>query len=233
MGGNPLGSTFLGGGVDEFTTWYTTPDGSMDSGYYIAPNRTLAVQAEVVNYRAVEQKVYLTMDVEYLPKKVGRDSLSTLLTVTGCTGLPGWSTDKKQINVTSGEYPIQQDGTIINARKDNPLRTADQELTMLGGHLHDGGVAMELYLNNDLICNSEDSYGGRAGTLVENGQKWETISKMEECPKPMKVKKNDVMKMVAVYDTEKHPLRAQHGSMTGHAEEMGIFTFSFVPDKDT
>jgi hypothetical protein len=114
---SPLGSTFLGGGVDEFTTWYTTPDGKMDSGYYISANTTLAVQAEVVNYYTKPQKIYLTMDMEYLPGKVGRDSMSTLVSVTGCNSTPGWRTNKAQMNMTSGEYPILQDGTIINARK--------------------------------------------------------------------------------------------------------------------
>jgi hypothetical protein len=114
---SPLGSTFLGGGVDEFTTRYTTPDGNMDSGYYISKDTTISVQAEIVNYKPVDQKIYLTMDVEYFPGKVGRDSMSTLLTVTGCSGKPGWYIEKPQVNMTSGEYPILRDGTIINARK--------------------------------------------------------------------------------------------------------------------
>ena len=89
---------------------------------------------------------------------------------------------------------------------------------------------MVLYLNGKLICNSEAVYGGKQGTLIEGGQKWETISRMQDCHDPFKVKKGDLLKMVAVYDTLKHPLRAQHGG-SGHAEEMGIMTFSFVPDK--
>jgi hypothetical protein len=73
----------------------------------------------------------------------------------------------------------------------------------LAGNFHDGGVAMELYLNGKLICNSEAVYGGEAGTLTDNGQKWETISKMHDCHDPIKVKKDDSLKMVAVYDTVK------------------------------
>jgi hypothetical protein len=89
---------------------------------------------------------------------------------------------------------------------------------------------MNLYMNDKLVCNSQAVYGGKGGVLVEDGKTWETISRMEECQKPIKVKKNDLLKMVAVYDIEKHPLRAQ---ATGErAEEMGIMTFSFVPDKD-
>jgi hypothetical protein len=84
---------------------------------------------------------------------------------------------------------------------------------------------MELYLNGKLIFNSEAVYRGAAGTLTDSGQKWETISKMHDCHDPIKVKKDDSLKMVAVYDTVKHPLRSQHGG-EGHAEEKGIMTFS-------
>jgi hypothetical protein len=214
---NPLGSTFLGGAVDEFTVWYTSEDSKTDSGYYISNHTTMAVQAEVVNYKPTPQQIYLTMDIEYLPGKVGRDAMSTLLTVTGCGALPGWYSDKPQMNMTSGEYPLLQDGTIINTR----------------GHLHDGGVAMELYLNKKLICNSEATYGGSGEALQQDGKKWESIVKMHDCKESFPVKKGDILTMKAVYDKEKHPLRVQHGgSHGGEAEEMGIVTFSFVPDSD-
>jgi hypothetical protein len=186
---NPLGSTFLGGAVDEFTTWYTPRDGKTASGYYLK-NDTIAVQAEVINYRYVDQKVYLTMDVEYLPGKYGRDSMSTLLTVTGCSGSAGWFSKSKKSRTESGAYPMLQDGIIISVR----------------GHLHDGGTAMELYVNGVLRCNSAATYGGKGGVLVEDDKKWESISAIKDCQEPIRVKKGDLLKLVAVYDTESHPL---------------------------
>jgi len=187
--GNPVNNLFLGGAVNEYTTWYTTPDGKLDSGYYIK-NNTFAVQSEVVNYRKDPQKVYLTMDLEYLPGKVGRDSLFTLLTVTGCRQGSGWFAKEAKNSMTSGEFPILSDGTIINAR----------------GHLHDGGELMELYLNGKKVCTSNAVYGGKGGTMVIDGKKWETISEMTDCNGTIPVKKGDTLKMKAAYDLEKHPL---------------------------
>jgi hypothetical protein len=65
---------------------------------------------------------------------------------------------------------------------------------------------LEAYLNDKLVCNSEAEYGGEQGTLVQDGKKWESISRIDQCIKPVPVKKGDLIKMVAVYNTEKHPL---------------------------
>ena len=95
---NPLGSTFLGAAVNEFMVWYTKPlwDGvappenvkpvegsTTESGYYLKDDKIL-LQAEIVNYKTEPQKVYVSIDYEFLPEgKVGVDSLSTLISVTG------------------------------------------------------------------------------------------------------------------------------------------------------
>ena len=41
---------------------------------------------------------------------------------------------------------------------------------------------------------------------MQNGKKWESISRIDQCIKPVPVKKGDLIKMVAVYNIEKHPL---------------------------
>jgi hypothetical protein len=107
---------FLGGAVNEYWVWYTTPDGKEDSGYYIGKNgNKIWIQSEVVTYKKTAQQVYLTLDLEYLPGKVGRDSLFTLLLVTGCAGV-GYKSNQLQNSLTSGEFPIQSDGKLINVR---------------------------------------------------------------------------------------------------------------------
>jgi len=72
--------------------------------------------------------------------------------------------------------------------------------------LYDGGVAMELYINDKLKCNSEAVYGGRGSTFKQDGKTWASISGIKDCIEPMPVKTGDRLKLVAVYDTEKHPL---------------------------
>jgi len=79
---HPIKSIFLSGGVEHFKVWYTTPDGEFDSGYYVHQG-PFAMTAEIVNYKTTPQKVYITLDYEWVQGKVGADALSTLLTVTG------------------------------------------------------------------------------------------------------------------------------------------------------
>jgi len=47
----PPMSTFLGGAVDEFTQYFTTPDGKFESGYMLGSQDKFAVMGKVINYR--------------------------------------------------------------------------------------------------------------------------------------------------------------------------------------
>ena len=114
---HPVKSIFLSGGVEHFTVWYTTPDGAFDSGYHVGAG-PFAMTGEIVNYKPSPQKVYITLDYEWVPGKAGSDAFSTLLTVTGCKKPVGWLSNKgSQQNVTSESFPILEDGTIINSRE--------------------------------------------------------------------------------------------------------------------
>jgi hypothetical protein len=75
-----------------------------------------------------------------------------------------------------------------------------------GGHLHDGGTSVLLYVNDVLKCTSNAVYGGEGGKLAMDGKVWETISKMTECLEPIPVKAGDVLKIEGTYDTKEHPL---------------------------
>lgn len=78
-------SPFLGGAVDGFTQYYTTPDGKFESGYQIQ-NSNFMMQAEMVNYRPEQQKVYIQVDIEYMPGKWGSDASQATLAATGMYG---------------------------------------------------------------------------------------------------------------------------------------------------
>jgi hypothetical protein len=187
---NPLISVFAGGGVDRFLTWFMKPDSKTPSGYYIKDD-TFNIQAELINYLQKAQTVYLTLDYEYMEGRYGRDSMVTLLAVTGCSQNAGWVSKTARSVTKSGEFPVYQNGTIINMR----------------GHLHDGGVSIELFINNQSICNSKAEYGGKEGSFTDDsGKVWESISKMSTCEDSIKVTKGDKISMVAYYDTELHPL---------------------------
>ena len=69
-------------GVENFTTWYTAPDGSINSGYY-APNDGWNTIMEVVNYNPEKRNVYITFDYEYLPGKPQSTARVSYVSVTG------------------------------------------------------------------------------------------------------------------------------------------------------
>jgi hypothetical protein len=71
------------GAVDEFTDWFTSQDGKSDNGYYVSPKASFLMQAELVNYLKTDQSVYIQTDIEWLPGKVGTDTIKTSMSVTG------------------------------------------------------------------------------------------------------------------------------------------------------
>jgi hypothetical protein len=240
-----LNSFLIVQGVENFTTWYTTKDGNFDSGYQIPKTERSALNVltgEFVNYGKDIAKVYVTMEYDYVDGIKGGDAFMSLLSVLGknfifihsklfilsneltrqgCSLTAGPSAAGLGFRVnpsgveskSSRNFTIQFPGTIINAR----------------AHMHDGGSALKLFINEQLECESFARYGGteQSQMVSADGKKWETISSMSECEKPLKVKKGDKLRMVADFDTVKHPLRSS-GEMD--AEEMGIYFMTFVPD---
>jgi len=69
-------------GIENFTTWYTSPTGNLDSGFY-ANSDTYSMIAEIVNYKSEKQSVYITVDYEFVPGKPKKDAAISYLSVTG------------------------------------------------------------------------------------------------------------------------------------------------------
>jgi hypothetical protein len=69
--------------VDEYTQWFTSPDGKFPSGHYIDPTDRFFVQAEAINYRNEPQEIYLQMDLEWVKGKAGKHATFSPISVTG------------------------------------------------------------------------------------------------------------------------------------------------------
>lgn len=168
------------------------------------------MQAEIVNYKNIEQKVYITAEYEYLQgiNPSTFDASVSLFSVTGCE-FPDYHVpkEKPQYNITSANVPIPLDATIINAK----------------GHLHDGGNNVLLTLNGKPVCDSQAKYGldPKATTsLAPNGKAWQVITEMTQCTEPIPVKKGDVLQMVSIYDNILHPPRISADGEHGDSDEM-------------
>jgi hypothetical protein len=54
-------------GEDSYLTTYTSPDGKLNSGYYVKKGDAIISSGEVINYLDQDKKVYVVADIEYLP----------------------------------------------------------------------------------------------------------------------------------------------------------------------
>jgi hypothetical protein len=72
---------FLGADMGEHYQYFTSPDGMFPSGYYLKDS-TMVLQAELINYKTTPQTVYLDVEAEYLPGKVGQDARQHVLAAT-------------------------------------------------------------------------------------------------------------------------------------------------------
>lgn len=124
-----VGGIFIGGAVDDFTQLYTTPDGKFQSGYYVGKN-DFAMQAEMINYRKEEQKVYMQIDLEYVPGKQGGEAQQSVLSAVGCDGNLGpWKpADNTRGAVATDGFQVYRNGHIVLAR----------------GHMHGKSSSLEL-----------------------------------------------------------------------------------------
>lgn len=197
------------GAVDEFTQWFTTPDGKFNSGFYLGKKDKMLMQAEIVNYRSEPQKVFLQFDVEYLPGKVGSEAVTAFTSTTACDEPVSWSGAGTRGTHVGTPMAIRQDGTLIAARGHMHV-SFDAELvqSMKLTLFQDGGVGMTAFLNDKMICQSDATYGTSLSSAADQvaGKNWTTISKMGDCNFDIPVKKGDILRVDAAYDKESHPL---------------------------
>lgn len=77
------GGGFVGGAVDEFVDYFTSPDGKVNSGYFIPGNSQMFVSGEIINYLKTPQTVYVRLDMEWVPGKQGVEAIKTPINVEG------------------------------------------------------------------------------------------------------------------------------------------------------
>jgi len=195
----------------DFGIPFTSIDGTYKSGFFIGAADKMLNQVDLVNYNAETKNIYVNYEIEYLDGHVGSDAAAVLMSVTGCQE----SGKKIKLDHTglakteSPKFPVTKNGMIVAAM----------------GHMHDGGTAMILSINDKEVCRSNAVYG-KGGDIA--GEK---ILYMTFCGKNIPIKKGDVVTMDSIYDLKAHPLRpgAEHSTMGG-ADVMGMFYLTLATD---
>jgi len=222
--------TFSSGNERTPTTFGDIAKGRVKSGFPIAGGDIFSAQLELMNLNTVVKSVYLTVDFEYIPgdlPKGFKRAHAMWLDVTGC-GISSVNPPAKQrFTLSSRKWTVGYNGDMLG----------------VGGHLHDGGVVLNVYKNQEKICISTAKYGmggghghGRRGIgglekRQGNGPSSDGkshIQEMSTCRDMGRVKSSDQIWIDAEYDYQKH---AGMTSKTGkNTEVMGIAIMYLASD---
>jgi hypothetical protein len=228
--GQPFLENIFMSGNERGPTDYAVA-GGMKSGYSLEPHDTLMLNTELQNWTDKEKFVWETITYEIMDG-TRQDYTSSKIV---------WLTIGKEENPSMGlcHYFGQAEspwGATNLTGRDQPIRAAFSEhsriwrtdanakILQAAGHLHDGGLSVDIYQNDELMCNSEAKYetggeaphshgGGMAGMNMKRqleGGSWKNteiphITELPRCnfPDGRTLKSGDGLYMAANYDLDK------------------------------
>jgi hypothetical protein len=192
---------FLGAGEESTSTedsLFTAKDNKVETGHYISPTDKFFMMSELMNYKPHEQTLYYAMEAEYTPGK-RTNALDTQMLL---------------VNIGDCDSVAFVPDTPLYSKTGTWVSPVDGYVTLMAGHLHDGGKSVTFNLNGKEVCHSEATYGlGRMDHMdmddksPNDGKAVEILSKMSSCESTIPIKKGDQIAMVANYDLKAHPLR--------------------------
>jgi hypothetical protein len=191
-------SVFIGGGgaMGSGNPFSTRPDAPIKAGYWVGPAGNMQLTSELVNYHKEAKDIYLTLDVEWSPGK--EDNMYDV-------GMGALSADRCE----------DRERGILHPPKDKPITYKGEQWTAIDNgyfinwtpHIHDGGVDVKVYINDQMVCESKAIYGAEGGSVQAlDGQKWQTITGYTPCEKPIPFKRGDKVSMSSTYDLTKYRL---------------------------
>jgi len=115
--------TVINSQTDQEVTRYTSSDGKVKSGYAVKSTDRLDLLAEFMNYRTEGTRINIAFDFEYIPGKPEGylNTQGIMFSGTPCNQTT-FNVPTKQYTISSNEWTVPVDLTLINAR----------------GHQHDG-----------------------------------------------------------------------------------------------
>jgi hypothetical protein len=185
------------------------------AGYYVGPTDTIAFLTELMNTEMVNQTAIVTITYEYVPGFPSSFHKVTpiWLDITGC----GTDSEEQAMNNTAFHYT-------------SPVWTANATGRVVAaiGHIHDGGVNLDITKNNSTLCDSVAAYGQNSGYIDPSGMSMPGmpmgsmgthISSLSQCSTGQ-VNLGDNLTVTAFYNTTEYkPMTDTDGSL---ANVMGI-----------
>jgi hypothetical protein len=221
MGVGMIGErTFSSGNERTPTSFGDIMNNKIKAAFPLSPMDIFSAQLELMNLNTVVKNVYLTIDFEYIPGGLPtgfKRSRAMWLDVTGC-GISSVNPPRgqKKFKLDSRKWRVGYKGQMLG----------------VGGHLHDGGVILNIYKNNEVVCASKAKYGmggghahgrrdltKRQGTGPSSDGKAH-IKEMTTCTQMGEVSPNDNIWIDAQYDFNTYKgMQSKSGAYT---EVMGV-----------
>ncbi|KAF2422404.1 hypothetical protein EJ08DRAFT_664872 [Tothia fuscella] len=212
----PAYDLFFSTGNERSTIIYTNADAAKPAGYYIQISDKFVLQSEIINSDLEEKQVWVYMNYEHIPGKPVGHQQTKVAWLSADTPACQRKTDLETITASgdaklgAGEYypPNEKSFTLTGKPWTSPW---NGNFVALGGHMHDGGVNIEIYQNNKLLCDSQAKYADGAGHDMSgsgghgNSAVSKHLASMSGCRNTNTVKKGDQFHIVVNYDFEKHP----------------------------
>jgi hypothetical protein len=157
----------------DLTIW--SPAGKK-AAYHVKKADRFRTIVDLMNMNMDDRVVYLTMTYDFLdgPLPAGYLDLK-----------PIWF-DVDQCGLSEVKAPQNKGNFDLPAKPWFP--NFEGEMTVLGGHLHDGGVTAQMFVNDTLVCDSVAKYAEKPefvfkGTSMASGEKIAEnhISSMKVC----------------------------------------------------
>jgi len=204
---------------------FFSPKSPIKSGYRVTPEDTITVVGEYKSEIDKEQWVWLTLSWEIFdgPQPEFKDAhVIWMSTINGlnCAKNAGAKNPFAETNLTTAGVPKVKTFSEHSMPWTSPINGT---MLGMGGHLHDGGVSIELYQNGNRLCETKATYGSgpaAVGAMGSNHAGGEHISALSSCSLMKPLKENDKFWLAANYDFIKH-----EGSLTetGDLDEvMGV-----------
>jgi len=211
---------FSSGNEKTPTAFGDVIENKVHSVFPISKSDGFSAQLELMNMIDQPLDVWITIDYEFLPGPKPANFLSAKalwLDVTNC-GVSSVKppSGKTQFKLASRPWTSAYDGQMLG----------------VGGHLHDGGTNVNIYHNNQVMCNSKAQYdepqmkGMAKGMTRRDGgphganDNMAHIKQMGTCSALGPIKKGDTIFIDANYDFNKFQgMKSKAGAYT---EVMGI-----------
>ncbi|KAE9986858.1 hypothetical protein EG328_004577 [Venturia inaequalis] len=224
-------------GNDRSVSDFALQNSTIKSGYTIKPSDTFILSTELMNMDDKEKWVWVTLTYEYIDGptppgyKQGKTVWQTIGVPIGACGRT-WTNPFGTSNLTISQRPKSQAFT-----EHSVPWTATRDAWMLdtGGHMHDGAISMEIFVNKQRVCNSLPKYSktasmGMSKVISLSKRQAKDSSNVEiehiesqgycEFLNGIAIKKGEEMYIQASYDFKIHPgMKDKNGDLD---EVMGI-----------